>query len=682
MGRREGKGFRVLLVCFAAVALGAASHPPALAQEEDPLPVSTKFRGNRSSSDRTLRGVISEAMEGYETEGRPEAMLDDATFFLARYYRSRGFPDAEAEFRVETEPTRVVVIFRINEGRRYRIGTVRFRGNESVSPDTLDDFLPVDSFLDDRFFVRETVERDVRTMRDFYVSEGFVDAKITYTVERDEKREEVVITVLVDEGVRLLLREIRIEGNREVPTRMITEAVEDLLDGPYHPAIEAEVRSRILSVLANEGHPRAKVQVKGIEDRAVGAGRLEVSIDEGPRFRIGRIRVEGNDRTRAGTVRNAMRLRPGDLYRQEAIWRSETELYEPGFFSSVSILEDDRIEDGEAFIDLEVNVVERDPVEFEVYGGYGSYEKIRGGFTTRFLNLFGGWRQVEVSLAGSTVGARGEIRYIDPWLLGERLKTDIAAFLDYREYPSYTLHRRGVRFGVEVPLLDRLRFVETYQYNRSRVTDISPALEEEDVGPVDVSSLRSSLSLDLRDDPIDPTEGGVLSLSYEWANQALGSSIDFHRMQFDSRGYLTLGWDFVGAARFSAGMIVPYGQTDSIPIQERFFNGGADSVRSFKEFELGPQVNGDPVGGEATTTLGVELRHPIWRFIHGAVFWDAGNVMEKSSDWGFRDLRQGIGAGLRASTPVGPIRLDFAVNPDRDPGEDTWNVHLSVGYPF
>ena len=109
-------------------------------------------------------------------------------------------------------------------------------------------------------------------------------------------------------------------------------------------------------------------------------------------------------------------------------------------------------------------------------------------------------------------------------------------------------------------------------------------------------------------------------------------------------------------------------EATAIPIDERFFNGGADTVRSFGERELGPHDNhGHPVGGEFFTVFNIEYTFPILGELQGAIFTDAGNLLPTSEDIGLNDMRYAVGAGLRYKLPVGPIRLDYGVNPDPRP---------------
>jgi outer membrane translocation and assembly module TamA len=121
----------------------------------------------------------------------------------------------------------------------------------------------------------------------------------------------------------------------------------------------------------------------------------------------------------------------------------------------------------------------------------------------------------------------------------------------------------------------------------------------------------------------------------------------------------------------------------TLPIDERFFNGGATSVRSFGERTLGPHdPKGNPIGGEFYTIFNVEYTFPIYGELQGATFFDAGNLLPTSEQPSLDDMRYALGLGLRYQLPIGPMRLDHGFNPDPRPDEDFGAFHLSFGFAF
>jgi outer membrane protein assembly factor BamA len=128
------------------------------------------------------------------------------------------------------------------------------------------------------------------------------------------------------------------------------------------------------------------------------------------------------------------------------------------------------------------------------------------------------------------------------------------------------------------------------------------------------------------------------------------------------------------------GLIYPL---SSVPIDERYFLGGSTTVRSFAERELGPKDrHGYPIGGEAFTVFNAEVTFPLVGALQGAAFVDAGNLIGSFNDAGVQDMRFAVGLGLRYKLPIGPLRLDYGLNPSPRLHEDMGAFHFSFGFAF
>jgi outer membrane protein assembly factor BamA len=181
----------------------------------------------------------------------------------------------------------------------------------------------------------------------------------------------------------------------------------------------------------------------------------------------------------------------------------------------------------------------------------------------------------------------------------------------------------------------------------------------------------------LRDNPVNPTQGLVIATSFDVAT--IDGSQAFTRSTARVSYYQPIGKTLL-ALGARGGYIAP--NIEAIPIDVRFFNGGSTTVRSFAERELGPKDrSGNPVGGELFTVFNAELMFPLAGGLQGAVFFDAGNVKnEFVEDSG--DMRYAIGLGLRYKLPIGPLRLDYGVNPNPKDEEDFGAFHFSFGFAF
>jgi translocation and assembly module TamA len=199
--------------------------------------------------------------------------------------------------------------------------------------------------------------------------------------------------------------------------------------------------------------------------------------------------------------------------------------------------------------------------------------------------------------------------------------------------------------------------------------------------PIDLAGLDLSVLRDTRDDLLDPRRGRLLSATFEWAGEALGSDFEFVKAYAQALEARPLSPSLTWAQGLRAGLAWGLGG-QRVRSSERFRAGGGNSVRGFGTDELGPRdFFGDPAGGEAVVVFNQELR---WRGPAGlgaVAFWDAGQVWPAVDALRF-DLRHALGAGLRYQSAVGVLRLDVAWPLGRRPGEKPWRLHFSLGQAF
>ena len=219
------------------------------------------------------------------------------------------------------------------------------------------------------------------------------------------------------------------------------------------------------------------------------------------------------------------------------------------------------------------------------------------------------------------------------------------------------------------------------------------------------ASLSGQLTRDTRDDMFFPTSGYRGNVALAIARPDFGGTISYNRLLTGVGYFYPLSGGAIIGLRFNTGVILPVGDQQSIPVAERFFNGGESSVRSFQASQLGPKdANGDPLGGTAFSTYTVEWRKKFTQDLAWSLFFDLGNVAPNrtmvngqsplvldsdtliQATWHdyLTDFRSGIGTGVQYMLPVGPARLDLAFNPDRDAtrNEADYVVHFSIGMAF
>ncbi|RMF90735.1 MAG: outer membrane protein assembly factor BamA, partial [Nitrospinota bacterium] len=256
------------------------------------------------------------------------------------------------------------------------------------------------------------------------------------------------------------------------------------------------------------------------------------------------------------------------------------------------------------------------------------------------------------------------------------------AFNRRRDLRSFTSRDTGAGIGLGKEIGEFTRFNLQYLFQVVNVADVaetaSEALRQEE-GTRTTSSLISSLSRDTRDNFLNPTRGMRTVLSTQFA--VLGGSATFYKVAGDTAKYFPLFRNLILLLRGTVG----FGQGlfgDDLPLFERFFLGGVQTVRGFRFQDIGPKdPNGDSIGGTSEILLSAELQFPIGDVLKGVAFLDLGNVYDKG-EFDPLDLRKGAGVGIRFVTPLGPVSVDWGFKLDRKPGERPSEVHFQIGTFF
>ncbi|MGA8180398.1 MAG: BamA/TamA family outer membrane protein, partial [Desulfobacterales bacterium] len=336
--------------------------------------------------------------------------------------------------------------------------------------------------------------------------------------------------------------------------------------------------------------------------------------------------------------------------------------------------------------------------------GWGSYEKLRLRVGFQEKNLFGTGRVFRTQATGSIKAQTLSANLSDPFFLNTDIKADLTAFYNHRQEPSFTRRDIGMTFALSRYLTENLLSSAEYMIRTTDITGVD-RFEAQSQGSYNFASLKGQVTYDTRNDIFFPTTGQRLFASAEQADRLLGSGINLTRLTGGARIFFHVAENTVLGTRYTTGLLLPGPGEITLPVSERFFNGGENTVRSFKESELGPQdPSGDPVGGYGFNVFNLELRQRLIGNLIGTLFLDYGNiapnrtreeqgrlsynsrsqVISDTFDDFFKGFRPGVGFGLQYLLPVGPARIDFAFNPDRDSqrDEDFFVFHFSVGTAF
>lgn len=652
------------------------------------FPFEVRVAGNEAFGDATLLRSVERELGEFAEEHRA-ASIDDAAFAIELLYRSSGYPDAHVDYAVGPEEPGSDVEFRVDEGPRTEIRSIEFTGNHTFSEKELRGFFagPRLGLLGrgPRLYVSQSVGDAISGIDAAYVSRGHLDASVgPADVRFDASRRHVDVVVSIDEGERYRLESAEVtypaaEPLFEAECKRIASG---FVGRVFSPRLPYEIRSELLQVFLERGYADVTI---GIErELTPGVAHLRLAIEPGRAVTISEIVFRGKVDVTRSFLLARMELAEGDTYSASAVQKSVERLYATGNFRQISAqLEKSDATSRKLIVELE----EPRSLEIFVEPGVGSYEGLRIRVGAREANLLGSGLRLDAQVKLAQKETSASTTLTDPWFLRkDRLSAELGLNYTDREEPSFTSVESKVTTSATYAWDADSTTTVGYQYGRSNAVDVAPDISEEDIpeDAIDISSVFVRQRYDVRDGVLVPTKGFLGEVGLEVGSKILGSELSFLRPRLSASYYVPIQADTVLATSLRAGWIAPIEGEAGIPIQERFFNGGENSVRSFRQSELGPKdADGDPLGGESFGTLNVELRQRLFGNLHGAAFFDAGTVSPDVEDTlDFEFYGTAIGAGLRYMLPVGPLRIDVGVNPDPGDGEDDYVVHFSVGMAF
>lgn len=666
------------------------------------------FQGNTALSEAALRRDAAAELKSYETEGHRPADIDDAAFQMEMAYRKAGYAFAVVNYQIEQKETVPKITFLISEGPRVNVRDIIAIGNQALNEEDIKGYFQKDRSIlfgkEGLVFDRSKIEAAVDEIRRYYTTHGYLDA-VVQAPEFDftEDRSQVTLTLRIQEGIPYTVHRIEISGDGIQGAQDDFDKIRrELINQPYFKRQRLLLQNRLLEVCGNFGYPDAVVEIDRREGGEPDQVVLDAKITSGPRVTIAAIEVRGNERTRPDFIRNRMRLKPGDRFNLALQKESFRDLYRTGIFSKVDFELETTGDPAKRLLVVVVTETRAKELFFEP--GWGSYEKLRLRVGFQEKNLFGTGRIFRTQATGSLKAYSLSGGLTDLFFINTDIKADLTGFYNHREEPSFTREDIGMGFALTKRLSDNVLSTAEYMLRSTDISDVDDFNDQSD-GVYNYASIKGQLTYDTRNDLFFPTSGQRLFGSAERADESLGGSINLTRLTGGGRYFFSLARHTVLGVRYTTGLILPGSGQVTLPLSERFFNGGENTVRSFNESELGPKdPSRNPVGGYGYNVFNLELRQRLIANLIGTVFIDYGNVAPNRSqlergpqpydsrsdlisdtlDDFFKDFRPGVGFGLQYLLPVGPARVDFAFNPDRRSrdDEDFFVMHFSIGTAF
>ena len=639
------------------------------------------FYGNHVLSDKVLAALLPFGEAGAVRDD----LIEEAVQKIMGAYRQKGHPFIQVAPVWSKQDGDNIIRFHIFEDGKITVSSVSFTGT-TVPAHSLEDFLVLRKGA---LYNPDLIDTDRSNLRDLYASLGYLDASVPAPAVTPAGPGKMAITYHITEGKKYVIGQVGVVGGAPVPAAQIM-AVLRLKPGDIYNEIDmTNAKYRLLELYNDRGYADCKVSIKRDFSGKNGRVKLTYVIGPGQKFFFGKDVVVGNYQTRLKTIERELLHKQGDPFSQKVLLKERQKLYELGIFRSVEVSE---LPAYNATFDTVYRVTESKPGSVDIGVGYGEYEHYRGfvGFT--YNNLFGMARTGSINLAASSIEKRAVLSYFEPWFLGRKLPFRATALVESRSQlnydtrqVSYKLIRYTGSAGVEKTFRPYLKGQFDYEFSLVRTYDIVPGvvLSREDVGTLAISAVSPSIEYDTRDNPFDPRSGVLAGVTLKLASAAFFSQTDFLKGVVRVAKYQALTSSLVVAADARVGLAEGLDGTTELPIVERFFLGGRDSVRGYTQDSLGPKApDGTPVGGNAFFVANLEFRQGITKDLGIVPFLDAGNVWPTIGQIRALDIRFSTGLGLRFKTPVGPLRLDYGIKLSRRAGESRSKIDFSIGQAF
>ncbi len=695
----------------ATLSLAAALWMLTSCQVVDPLLASDKYSvqapghqeikvefegGTKNVSIVKQQDVIQDLLLDLSRDPARHSLAFDAMLELEDLYQRSGYPLAQIDHTVTTKPD-TKVVFTIDQGPRVIVKDLVIKGNKSIPDEVLLAYWSrqqTQSFgFGDNLFVAEDLNSLARDIDGHYQRLGFLDVEVkrwSVTPALRVNTREVTVTIQVVENKPYTVNSFTIDD--AVKRWMLRDPIPP--PKPGSPFIAQQIRDYALALaqhLRRHGHADPEILTTIDTDRDSGTVKMRIHGTVGPVVEVSRVDIVGLGYVSDGNARKRLELLPGMVFDGKREEDSVLRLYRSGFFKRVQVK---HIPDGDGKIIVAFEVEETERYLIQPLVGWGSYEEARAGLEFEMLSLFGSGFDLSAKGTVSNKGYRLVTTISDsefwPELLDFDTTLSISADAFRREEPSYTDGAVGISPALSHMFSREVSGRVAYIYREHSDATSSVIDPGAMIGDYVEGSTLAELTWDSRDNPLIPQRGSRVALQYKYYDEALGGDVSFERTRLTASHIFPITDSTQFVMHAEVAWLTPKDGSDAIPIQERFFNGGDDTVRSFREDQLAPSnlkdVNGQVVGGEFHNIINLEYRYalPAWQSIgmELSLFADAGNLGRNSDDYGVSDMKYGVGGGLRFLLPIGPVRFDAGYNPDREFGERSWTLHFSIGYPF
>ena len=660
------------------------------------------FVGNTKFSDQKL---------AKETKLKSGIAVSDEQILAARrnieeYYQGYGYPDVLVTHRTQEadEPGFADLIFVIDEGQKNEVRNIRFEGNKVFADADLRKEMKTKEkgwfswLTKSGRFESSTLNDDLNAVLDFYRSKGYLRASSPGIRREPVGDGRVDLVIPINEGEKYTVAGVSF-GPMSVfkPEELYPSMTLQGGEAYSSKKMRADIKT-IRSFYGSRGYADAVVS-PDIKDAGPNRVNIKYNITEGSRFRVGKVNIQGNTKTKDKVIRREVPLKPGDWFNSVELETTKARLENLQYFSNVQA---DGTPGGSGYRDVDILVEERSTGSVGVGIGFSSIDNVVGFLNleqtnfdiTNPWNFTGGGQRFGMNLRAGSERSEFSISLVEPWFMDRKLSLGGELFYRQSTYFSdvYEQTNAGGSIFLRKPLTEKSSLKLEYTLETIEVDLENNATPFFRNSIPDEDYLRSAVTLnylyDSRDSTILPRSGERIDLALTLAG--LGGDVETVTFSAQAAKFWNFKWDTILSVNGEVAFVDAY--SGDVPVFERMFLGGGRTLRGFEFRDIGgPRDDGaggsgEVLGGQSLAFLSAEYTVPIVETVRAAVFYDVGFVNTGSWDIAPEDVYSDVGVGIRLKLPISPIplALDYAIpvsSPD-DAADEGGQFNFYLNYEY
>ncbi|MDR1528711.1 MAG: outer membrane protein assembly factor BamA [Puniceicoccales bacterium] len=645
---------------------------------------SIDFLGNKKFKSKVLLKKISTKSGA----GLSKGVLKSDAEALIKLYNDNGYPYANVFYDVinENDATEVKVVFNIVEGQKFRIGKIKFIGNDVVKESELlkamrtKRWTLLSIFKKTGLYHPGDFSSDLETIKSIFRNHGYLDIEIDEgSIIYENRKNSLRISIPVHTGQLYHVGTIAISGNDLYETKEIEDILAIRTSNVFSPAEIDAACSRVIDFYGQSGYINTNIHVDKKADLTSNRIDVEFVINESEKCFVNEVEIHGNSKTKNKVILRELMLAPGDPFDILRMKNSRSRLMNTGYFSSVDVSPiNTEVPERK---NIRVDVKEANTGKISLGGGISTGGEVVGvvEFSQRNFDINsqnkqfqGGGQKFRSRLQIGKHTLAADINFEEPWWYDRELTVGTNLFCHKTSYDQKLQDYSGAdynqdRIGGEVYLRKRIFDLWegklAYSLESVKIYNISkgaPKAFFDREGHTTISKATFSLERDTRNNFMYPTTGSRVGITTELAGGPfLGPTKYVKVYTYGMKHWLV--WDTaqqVFSIIGQAGTITPYGG-DTTPFFDRFYLGGANFMKGFKCHDVGPRENGTGIGGNTFAYGSLEYCFKIMEPVRFYLFAEAGFVNQKEWNFSAKNYNTDIGFGLKIFIMGVPLRLDF-----------------------